>query len=505
MVAFRSVLMLLALSSLACSDDPPRPPDAGADGRFADRGRADTPAIDQKLGGDTLRSDGPRGDGPRSDQGGPTAGPCVATLGGPTYDYGREIVLDGAGNMFIVGTFTGTASFGTTSLTSKGDQDVFVAKLDSSCKVVWAVGLGGPGVELGNGIARDGSGNLYIAGGFEQSLACGGKTLTAQGKTDVLLAKLDGSGNVLWCLAAGGTDMDHGQDVQLDAQGNPYLLGGFRASASFGSAALTSKGHYDLFLAKLDPTGAFLWAVSAGGAKEDVATSVVVSAQGESYLTGYFLESATFGATSLTSKGLRDGFVAKVGASGVFSWITTITGTLDDWGTVVALDGAGEVYVTGNSSSLTTSFGNSIAKTAGHGLSFVGKLAPASGAFAWVTTFGGAETETSNALAVDGSGSYIAGYYGRDATFGSIKLSSPTNDSSEIFVAKLDPTGSFLWAKGATGDQWDSALSLAVDAAGAPHLVGFFSGQVSFGSKLLKNPGTGTDVFVARLSASGDL
>ena len=163
------------------------------------------------------------------------------------------------------------------------------------------------------GIAVDASGNSYVTGYFADSATFGSTTLTSNGVSDIFVAKLDSSGNWLWAKNAGysgcGTS---GNGIAVDASGNIYVTGDFSGSATFGSITLTSNGDSDIFIAKLDSSGNWLGATKTGGTDTVVSYGIAVDASGNNYVTGFFYRTATFGPTTLTSSGSADIFVAKV-------------------------------------------------------------------------------------------------------------------------------------------------------------------------------------------------
>jgi hypothetical protein len=163
------------------------------------------------------------------------------------------------GSSYVTGYFGGTSTFGSTTLTSKlGSEDVFVAKLDSTGKWMWAVSAGGTGTAGGLGISVDSAGNSYVTGdfGFDFSApgtaSFGSTTLTSNGKWDVFVAKLDSTGKWLWAVSAGAGDDDFGRGISVDGAGISYITGSFDGTASFGSTTLTSKGSEDLFVWKVN-------------------------------------------------------------------------------------------------------------------------------------------------------------------------------------------------------------------------------------------------------------
>jgi len=235
--------------------------------------------------------------------------------GGSSVDYGRGISVDSSGNSYVTGYFQGTASFGPYTITSSGRWDVFVAKLDSNGNWQWAKQAGGSMSEIGFGISVDSSGNSYITGWFQGTASFGPYTITRSGgPVDVFVAKLDSNGNWQWAKQAGGSSADVGRGISVDSNGNSYVTGYFRETASFGPYTITSSGLYDVFVAKLDSNGNWQWAKQAGGSFDDYGVGVGVDSNGNSYITGYFKGMASFGITILTSSGYDgyDIFIAKL-------------------------------------------------------------------------------------------------------------------------------------------------------------------------------------------------
>ncbi len=138
----------------------------------------------------------------------------------------------------------------------------------------------------------------------------------------------------LWAKQAGGTSSDVSYNIAVDANGYSYVTGCFRGSATFGTTTLTSSGEADIFVAKLNSNGNWLWAKQVGGTNKDSGSGIAVDANGNSYVTGEFSASATFGTTTLTSSGGSDIFVANAGiatgnGSGKASWGTRMIGVMD--------------------------------------------------------------------------------------------------------------------------------------------------------------------------------
>ena len=410
----------------------------------------------------------------------------VVRAGGTNVDIGNCVAVDANGNSIITGVFKETASFGGTTLTSAGGYDVFVAKLDTNGNWLWAKSAGGSGDDEGQGVAVDTNGNVYITGQFRHSASFGSTILTSAGVADVFVAKLNSNGVWQWAVSAGGTSEDIGYGVAVDTNGNAYVTGHFEGSASFGGTTLTSTGNYDVFVAKLDTNGNWQWAKSAGGTNWDVGYGVAVDTNGNAIITGSFMESASFGGTTLTSTGNWDVFVAKLNSNGAWLWAKSAGGSDWDEGQGVAVDTSGNAYVTGYFQG-SASFGGTTLVSQGSADVFVAKL-NSNGVWQWAVSAGGTSEDIGYGVAVDTNGNaYVTGHFEGSASFGGTTLTSTGN--YDVFVAKLDTNGNWQWAKSAGGTNWDGGMGVAVDVNGNVIITGYFQGSASFGGTTLVSQG----------------
>jgi len=420
--------------------------------------------------------------------------------GGTSYDNGLSIAIDANENSYVTGYFSGSATFGTTTLTSSSEyySDIFVAKLDNNSNWLWVKQAGGTNWDYGYGIAVDANGNSYVTGYFYNSATFGTTTLTSSGYADIFVAKLDSSGNWLWAKQAGGASFDYGYGIAVDDNGNSYITGVFEEIATFGTTTLTSSGYEDIFVAKLDSNGNWLWVKQAGGTGwDDYGRGIAVDANGNSYVTGYFWDSATFGTTTLTSSGNSDIYVAKLDCNGNWLWAKQAGGTGWDDGYSIAVDANGSSYVTGFFMESAT-FGTTTLTSSSEYYSdiFVAKL-DSSGNWLWVKQAGGTDYDCGYGIAVDANGnSYITGCFNYIATFGTTTLTS--SGSTDIFIAKLDSSSNWLWVNQAGGTIDDGGRSIAVDANGNSYVTGYFEESATFGTTTLISSGY-EDIFVAKL------
>lgn len=242
-------------------------------------------------------------------------------LGGINSDFGYSISIDASGNVYTTGGFYGTADFdpgpGTFNLTSIGYADIFISKLDPSGNFLWAKHVMGTQDNFGYSICVDASGNIYIAGNFNETTdfdpGTGTHYLTAGYYPDGFILKLDASGNFLWAKQLGGTYKENIASMTIDVSGNVYTTGYFFGS---GIPGLASVGDSDVFICKLNTDGSFLWAKQIGGISSDAGYDISVDALGNVYTTGQFARTADFdpgtGIYNLTSDGGSDIFIHKM-------------------------------------------------------------------------------------------------------------------------------------------------------------------------------------------------
>ena len=390
----------------------------------------------------------------------------------------------------------------------------------------FALSAGAAGTDVGQSVATDASGNVYVTGSFHGTVdfdpGPGVYNLTSAGGSDAFVAKYSPSGALLWARDMGGSGDDDGAGIALSSTGTIYVAGSFSGTANFPVGAngfsLTSAGSgKNVFVATFDSSGNVVWVRGMGGASgDDVANAVAVGADGSVYTTGYFQGTANFnpgsGVYNLTAVGPEDVFVSKLDANGNFVWADRMGGT--GWsqgmsiGMGIALGPDGSVYTTGSfqgTADFGLGTGGGILVCAGGTDGFISKLTSA-GNFVWARDMGGANADYGSGIAVGADGSvYTTGGFMGPATFGTFTLNSA--GYNRMFVTKLDSAGDFLWADGYGGTGWDLATGITLGADGSVYTTGGFWGTANF------NPGTGTysltsagqkDAFVLKLDSNGN-
>ena len=245
----------------------------------------------------------------------------VKKAGGIVSDMPHDIAVDVNGNCLITGEFGLAATFGNQILTGTGREDIFIAKYDTDGDVIWAKHGGGAQTDKGAALTIDAVGNVFAVGTFRGSISFGSQNLSASGEDDLYLVKYDLLGNVLWARSYGGPSFDYINDIALASNGTIFITGAFFSEITLGSSTLLSNGAVDIFTAKLDSTGTPLWAKQVGGTGVDFSLGIGIDQQNNCYVTGRYTDAATFDTQYITSQGSGDVFTLKYDSDGNFVWV----------------------------------------------------------------------------------------------------------------------------------------------------------------------------------------
>ncbi len=389
--------------------------------------------------------------------------------------------------------------------------------------LVYSTYLGGSGGDLGQGIAVDSSGNAYVTGDtFSTNFPTANPLQAVYGgglnQGDAFVAKLNPAGSALvYSTYLGGSCQDSGQGIAVDSSGNAYVTGG-TFSTDFPTAsplqAVFGGGLSDGFVAKLNPTGsALVYSTYLGGSGDDSGYGIAVDSTGNAYVTGE-TDSTNFPTSrplQASSGGGSDAFVAKLNSGGsALVYSTYLGGSSQDFGQGIAVDSAGNAYVSGvtNSTDFPTAsplqavFGGGV----DYGDAFVAKLNPTGSALVYSTYLGGSSDDEGHGIAVDSAGNaYVSG-----GTFSTdFPTASPLQASfggdEDAFVAKLNPTGSALvYCTYLGGSGGEFGLGIAVDSSGNAYVSGFTdSTNFPTANPLQAVHGGSQDAFVAKLNPGG--
>ncbi len=298
-------------------------------------------------------------------------------MGGNKGDFGDDISIDGAGNVYTVGQFAGIGvdfdpGAGTFTLSSTGTNlnnvDVFVSKLNSTGNFVWAKNFGGDSMDISFNIVTDPIGNVYTSGTFYKTPdfdpGPGTYTLSAVGinNTDVFISKLDGLGNFVFAKVFGSNQPDWTSSLALDNSGNIYSTGLFNSTADFdpgpGTFTMATVGG-PIYINKLSSTGNFVWAKQLGkniGGSNLDHDCMTTDVNGDIYIVGGFsgigvdLDPGLTTYTLTSATNAPDLFVDKISNAGNLIWCVQMGGasTGGVHGNAIAVEPSGNIYAAGD-------------------------------------------------------------------------------------------------------------------------------------------------------------
>jgi hypothetical protein len=446
-------------------------------------------------------------------------------MSGTFSEVGRAIVTDASGNIYTCGQFAGTVDFdpgaGNFNITSFGNNDIFVSKLDASGNFLWAKQLGGSNYDVGYAIAVDASGNIYTSGYFAGTAdfdpGAGTFNLVSTSfSNDIFISKLNASGNFVWAKRIGGTSADQCNGICLDAAANLYATGVFANTVDFdpgaGTFNMTAVSSSDAFVLKLDVSGNFTWAKQISGTGAQGANAINLSNSGNVCTTGYNGGTADMdpgaGVFNLTSAGMTDIYISVLDGNGNFILGKQMGGPNADYGNSIFTDASGNLYTTGTFQGTADFDPGAITfgmTSAGGDDVFINKL-DALGNFDFAKRIGGIGNDGCNSIYLDASNNiYTAGTYSATVDFdpgaGIFNLTSAGN--YDIYVNKLDASGNFVWSAGMGGTALDFAIAINLSSSGSIYTTGGFQSVTDFdpGAGIYNmNPIGSDDIFIHKMS-----
>ena len=336
------------------------------------------------------------------------------------------------------------------------------------------------------------------------------------------------NGSLAWARRAGSQSIDEGIGLAVDTAGNVFTTGYFKLTATFGpgepNETILSSSNQDMFVAKHAPDGSLIWVRQAKGFLRG--TAIGLDASGSIYVLGYHNSQTKFNEGTpdeIVLNGLgQDAFLAKFDATGKCLWAKTAGGNNNEFANGLAVDAAGNSFVTGRYGSNPAVFGageaneTSLAGLGGNNGEdiFIAKY-DTNGLLQWAKRAGGATGNNGAGIGVDAVGNcYVTGSFTGTSTFGpgeanETSLVGPSGGNDEIFVAKFGPDGALIWVRPGQGQgAHDRGNGIAVDAAGNCYTTGTYQTVAPFGGQL--NPtqltlGGQDDVFVAKHDTNGNL
>ena len=399
-------------------------------------------------------------------------------------------------------------------------------------ELLWATNAGGTSEDSGRGISTLSDGSSVVTGYFSGTAVFGAgesneTTLVAAGSSDIFIARYNADGTLAWAKRAGGTGSDYGVGISSISDGSSVVTGYFSDTAVFGAGepnetTLVSAGVDDLYIARYNADGTLAWAKRAGGTGSDYGVGISSISDGSSVVTGYFSDTAVFGAgepneTTLVSAGVDDLYIARYNADGTLAWAKRAGGTGSDSGGGISIFSDGSSVVTGRFQDAAV-FGagepNETTLVSG-GWGATGICIArynADGTLAWAKRAGGTGWNSGGGISSlsDGS-SVVTGVFYGTAVFGAGEPRETTLVAVErdIFIARYNADGTLAWAKSAGGAGSDYGVGISSISDGSSIVTGYFTDTAVFGAgepreTTLVSAG-GDDICIARYNADGTL
>lgn len=391
-------------------------------------------------------------------------------------DVMNGVAADASGNAYLGGYTYG--SLGTTPSSSQNidpsgqSLQALVTMYDPNGTQQWTSQLGAtPQIVSGAtlyydssflGVAFDGvTGTLVAAGYTNGTVNQTGQLNPTQANPDptggtdnYVLAKYDGSGNLLWTVQSGpgggGAAISSiARAVTTDVNGNVYVAGETHGNLRNGASSFTATyaGGADVFVAKYNPNGNLVWCTVFGTAGDDIANGVGVDPAGNVYVGGQ----TTGALAAAANAGGNDAFLVKLSANGGIIWGKQWGTAGDDEVNAVSVTSSGSaVYLAGGTA------GSLFGGNAGGFDGFVVKV-DAGGGVAWSSQFGGAGNDDALGITLDALGNVFVTGYSYGGMFG-----AATTGGSDVFLIKYSPLGAYAWSQQYGSDQTDVGTGVAI-------------------------------------------
>ncbi len=428
-------------------------------------------------------------------------------FGGSSSDYPLAMDIDTSNDIYLTGYFRNTVDFdpGTSSanLTSNGNNDIFIAKYDTAGNYLWAIAIGGSSNDRGYDVKTDEHSNVYVVGSFQGTVdfdpGTSSSSHTSNGSNDIFLAKYDSTGSYLWAIAIGGSGNDQGTSLTLDSNGAPHITGLFENTVDFDPGTATansaSNGGQDIFMAKYNANGSHVWSNGIGGTGDDGGYSLDISSDDSIHITGYFENTVDFnpgsGTNNISSTGSKDIFFGKYDRNGNYVWASALTGSDGSLGSELVTDAMGNVLLSGSYfATIDMDPGTGTANLTSNGShdGFVAKY-DRSGKYVWSFTLGGTSLDRLNHISIDALGNIlVTGYYKGTVDFnpGTATFNMTSSTNNDAYLAKYTTLGSFVWAASLGSTGYESGFDIIADTSNGVYATGNFGGTADF------DPGSGT-------------
>lgn len=392
-------------------------------------------------------------------------------------------------------------------------------------KFEWAKKISGDLSEYINDAVIDANDYIYVTGHFRDSvdfdMNSGVEKLGATGFSNAYIGKYSSDGSLLWVKHFGGVDHCQSFAIQQDNAGNLIIGGLYSSTVDFdpgvGNTSRTSNGLEDIFLAKFDSSGNFIWVKGLGGTSYEQINTIDIDVDNNIYVGGFVRGTLDLdpgaGISNYTAVGQKDIYVSKFTPAGNFSWGFGIGSSSGEEEVVeILVDNSNKVYITGyfrNTVDFDPGSSTNSLTSSGSEDNYVAQYDSA-GNYQWAFKIGGGSSERGTQVASDGLGNiFVSGQYGGTVDFDpSASTANITSYSvRDVFVSKYTSAGSYVWAFGIGGSTSIEDINDLTFSGGDLYITGHFRDSIDF------DPGPNTfdlitdsndDMFLASYSDNGE-
>lgn len=418
--------------------------------------------------------------------------------------YPMAMTTDKQGNLYTAISFAQKMSIGTQSLAGGGYRDFCIYKTKASGQYLWNKIITGGTYHSVSGMVCDANGNLYLSGSFSGVAIFGSITLYCSGGYDGFLMKMNSKGDVLWAYNVGGTGSDGASGLVLSPSGYLYVSGGFETDFDFGGALMQANGLSDIFVVKTDASsGSLVWAKQLGGANEEAAAHIAMDANETLFISGTFSVSTSLDNYSFNAVSVTDIFLCALDPSaGNVIWAQQMASTGYDESVGLIVDNHGDVYSLGNFGGTFVS-GSTTFSTQGFVNIFYAKNNGVSGTLEYANMFSSLGSfRRAGGLAYNGADKiYMTGYFDNMFAIGTDTF-YPVG-GADIFLTEMDTLGNFQWADQKGGLNNDIPYSLTADAFGNIYTGGVFTENMDYGPSQFSVPTGSVGGFMAKWGTAG--
>ena len=389
-----------------------------------------------------------------------------------------SIVTDNSGNIYNVGHFTEKISFELVNdiknLTSMGQEDIYIQKLDPNGKSLWLKHIKSPNQIGAYNIVFDPSGFIYITGGVNGETYIEKEILVSKGNKDFFILKMDLNGKMVWVKQIKGVDYKGVNSIVLGSNSDIYLTGSFQGKVDFDPGPdtlyLSSIAKSDIFIQKLDLDGNLIWIKKISGMDEDSGNSITLDSRDNIIVTGNFWGKVDFDPSLdtfyLTPAGDDDIFILKLTAEGDFLWSKKIGGKSSDWGISIESDINDDLYLSGVFyDSVDFDFGLDTYHLIAYPnrSSFILK-ADNDGNMIWVKQMNQSFNDLNMTINHNKNIYFFGSFRGTvDFDPGIDTVNMTSRKFSDAFIKKLDSLGNLIWVKQMPSTSFTNSYSIALN------------------------------------------